>query len=654
MRMVGLLALAVTAAGCAAGDSSDVQQPILEARSKAIIEADGLQFRDLDGDGALTPYEDWRLAPEDRAVDLVSRMTLPEKAGSLVHGNMPGLNGAMADAADYDREALGKLLSGKHITSFITRLTLVPAELAEANNRIQAMAEDTRLGIPLTISTDPRNHFQSVLGVAESAAGVTRWPELPGLAALRSPDLVRQFGDVARREYRAVGIHMALSPQLDLATEPRWARINGTFGSSPELASELGAAYVEGMQGSADGLTPGGAMTVVKHWVGYGAQPEGFDAHNYYGRYASLGDNLDLHARAFQGALAAKTAGVMPAYPILRGTTLDGEPLEEVGPGYSRQLLTSLLREKHGFDGFILSDFAITNECTPGCRAPTAEAPQGRGDISTAWGVDDLSKVERFAKGLAAGLDQFGGTDEVAPIIEGVESGVIPLDRVDDAVRRIMIPKFRLGLFDNPYVDPQAAAQAIGQPDDVAAAELAQRESQILLENKDNLVPLAPDLRKVWLLGVDPAAAEAKGLTVVDDMAEADFVLIRTRTPAELLHPHHFFGRLYNEGRLDFRAGDAAYDALLAADDAGIPAVFAIFLDRPAILTNVQGKADAILANFGASDTAVLDVLTGTALAKGKLPYELPRSMAAVEAQDPAVPDDSKDPLYRFGEPLSR
>ena len=641
---VAALAALAALAGCKLA-SAEIAQPELGLRSKSVIELDGYRFRDLDGDGKLTPYEDWRLKPEARTRDLVSRMTLAEKVGTLMHSTLPG--GLLGRADGYDLEALAPLVREKHVTSFITRLTLPPAELALQNNAVQEMAEDTRLGIPLTISSDPRNHFQYVLGAGESSNGVTQWPELLGFAALRDPALVRRFGDIARKEYRAVGIHMALSPQLDLLTEPRWPRGTGTFGSDPALTSALGKAYVAGLQGGEQGITRDGVMTVVKHWVGYGAQPNGFDGHNYYGRFAETGDHLDLHIQAFRGALEAKSAGVMPAYPILLGTRIDGKPLEQVGPGFSKQLLQNLLREREGFGGIILSDWAITRDCPAACRNPTAATPQQPQDIATSWGVENLSVAERYVKGLEAGLDQFGGTDDVEPLLDAVNKGEVSEERIDQSVARILLSKFELGLFENPYVDPSKARDTVGTAEDKALAERTQREAQVLLQNRGSLLPVASG-KKVWLFGMDPKAAETAGLTVVDDPADADFAIVRTDAPSELLHPNHFFGSRQKEGRLDFHKGDPAFDALEKAS-ASVPTVLAIFMDRPAILTNVQHSASVILVNYGASDAAVLDVILGKAKAKGRLPSELPRSMEAVEAQDPAVPDDSRDPLYARG-----
>lgn len=622
-------------------------QPLVVTKSKAILKVQGLQFRDADGDGALSPFEDWRLPPSARAADLVGRMTAEEKVGTLVHSTMPGLGGMLGRANNYDFDQLRALIEDKKVTSFITRLGIAPAAFAEQNNRAQALAEASRLGIPLTISTDPRNHFQYVLGAGESAQGTTQWPEALGFAALGDLERMKQFGAIARREYRAVGMHMALSPQLDLLTEPRWPRGVASFGSDARVVSDMGRAYVEGFQGGKTALSRDGVLTVAKHWVGYGAQPEGFDGHNFYGRFAEPGAAFDQHVDGFRGALEAGTGGIMPAYPIVRNVTVNGQPVEQVGPGFSKLLLTNLLRGEFGFKGLILSDWAITLNCSERCVAPTAEQPQRPQDIGTSWGVENLSVKERYVLGLQAGIDQFGGTDDVGPLLEALRSGTVEAGRVDESVMRILEPKFVMGLFENPYVDPAMAGQIVGAAQDVALAELTQREAQVLLKNDHGALPFKRGA-KVWLFGMDPEAAQSAGLVVVDKVEQADFAIIRAESPSEMLHPHHFFGSRQKEGRLDFRDGDPAYDALKAAS-AKVPTVLAIFLDRPAVLTNVNDKAAVILANFGASDAAVLDVLLGRANARGKLPLQLPRSMDQVVAQHPGLPDDIADPLFPRG-----
>ena len=622
--------------------------PLLLALTGTVLAQGAAGYRDLNHNGKLDPYEDRRLPDDARLTDLLGRMTPEEKIGTLLHGSLRAVDSEIGRSdKGYDLAAARQAIGMGKVTSFITRLSVPPAELARQNNAVQRLAEATRLGIPLTISTDPRNHFQATVG-ASSAGYFSAWPETLGFAAIGDAALVERFGAIVRAEYRAAGIHMALSPQADLATEPRWPRGTGTFGSDPATVSALAGAYVRGFQGSASGLTPDGVATVVKHWVGYGAQPEGFDAHNVYGRHARLSDaSFALHVAAFKGALAARAAGVMPAYPIIEGVRIDGRSLPPVGAGFNKPLLTGLLRGTKGYRGLILSDWAITVDCPSACSAPTAANPQTPDAIATSWGVENLSATERYAKGVDAGIDQFGGVDDPAPLLAALKGGRIAPERLDDAVRRVLAIKFALGLFDDPYVDPARAAQMVGSPDARAAGETAQRRALVLLENRHGLLPLRG--KRVWLSGIDAGTARAAGLTLAAVPEQADAAIVRVATPYELLHPNHFFGSRQHEGRLDFRDGDRGYEAIKRAAAAKVPTLVVVDMDRPAILTNVRDKAAAILVAFGAGDPAVLDVATGRARAEGRLPFELPSSMRDVEAQDPALPDDTRTPLYRRG-----
>lgn len=628
-------------------------QPQLGVRGGKTITVDSLRFRDLDRDGKLSPFEDWRLSPDQRAADLVGRMTLEERAGEMMHGTLPAVGGMVPGRGQgYDLDKLKPLILERHVTTFITRLAGDPAWLAEQNNAVQAIAEQGRLGVPATISTDPRHHFQFVAGASVAAGGFSQWPEATGLAAIGDERLVRRFGEIARQEYRAVGIHQALSPMADLATEPRWSRISGTFGEDPDLVGRMVKAYVQGFQGGETNLAPNGVSAVVKHWVGYGASAKGFDGHNSYGRYAVFpAGQFDLHVKPFDQAFAASVVGVMPTYAILKDLSLDGQPLEQVGAGFSKQLLTDQLRSKHGFKGVVISDWAITNDCGETCRNgfPDGQKPSFAG-LSTAWGVEDLAKVDRYAKGVNAGLDQFGGVEDTADLVAAVKTGKIPQARIDDAARRILAIKFQQGLFENPYVDPKAATALVGSQTFVAEGRAAQSAALTLLENKNGLLPLKGAGRKVWLKGVSAEAAKAHGLVPVDDLAQAELAIIRTATPFETLHPNFTFGSFQHEGDLSFKDGAADYEAIKAAS-AKVPTIVSVYLDRPAILTNVRDKAAALIGDFGSGDDAFLDAVTGKAPPRGKLPFELPSSMAAVEVQAEDAPHDSKGPLYpiRFG-----
>ncbi|MBT9473178.1 MAG: glycoside hydrolase family 3 N-terminal domain-containing protein [Pseudomonadota bacterium] len=651
VRRIGYAWAALAALSAIPAQGQAATQPDLGARSAAKLTVDGLSFKDLNRSGKLEPYEDWRLTPQARANDLVGRMTLDEKAGTMMHGTVPAPGNTFGSGEHYDFEGAAKLINEKRVSSFITRLSGSGPAIAEENNKLQALAEQTRLGVPATISTDPRNHFQSTAGAGVDSGGFSKWPESLGFAAIGDDALMRRFGDVARQEYRATGIHVALSPQADLATEPRWSRITGTFGEDADLASRMVRAYVAGFQAGENGLSKDSVVAVVKHWVGYGAAKEGWDSHSPYGRYATFpGGNFAYHVKPFEGAFAAKAAGVMPTYSILENLSIDGKPVEQVGAGFNKYLLTDLLRGKYGFNGVILSDWAITNDCPAACRGEwkAGQPPV----IGMPWGVDDLTETQRFAKALGAGVDQFGGTENSELLVGIVKSGQATEARLDQSVKRILVQKFEQGLFENPYVDPARAGRIVGSPAFQAEGEAAQARSLVLLEKKNGVLPLTAG-KKVYLQGLDAKIAAARGLVVVDSPDKADVAIIRTGAPHQMLHPNYLFGLMQHEGDLDFKDGAADYEAIKQAS-AKVPTIVSVFLDRPAILTGVKDRASVLIGDFGVSDAALLDVLMGKAKAQGRLPFELPSSMAAVQSQASDKPYDSAAPLYRFGYGLTQ
>ena len=624
---------------------------VLVLAQAPVLQQNGLQFKDLNKNGVLDPYEDWRLTPERRARDLVARMTLEEKAGAMMHGTLrsSGPTGSVGFGGEYDTAAARALIDSAKVNSMITRLNAAPGVIAAQNNALQRIAEGTRLGIPLTISTDPRHHFQYVPGTSSQTKGFSQWPEALGFAAVGDTALIRRFGDIARQEYRAVGIHMALSPQADLATEPRWPRVAGTFGEDAALAERMVRAYVAGFQHGERGLDTGSVITVVKHWVGYGAAKDGWDSHTYYGRFATFpGHNFDYHIRPFLGAFAANVAGVMPTYSILEGATWEGKPIEPVGAGFNRQLLTDMLRGRYGFQGIVVTDWAITWDCAERCKngAPPGERPSFA-DIGMPWGVEALSMRQRFVKGVLAGVDQFGGTERADMLVAAARAGELSEARLDSSVVRIMTQKFALGLFEHPYVDADSTPRRVGNQAFRAAGLDAQRRALVLLENKGKLLPLQKRSLRVYVYGLSVDAA-SEGWTVVTDPLKADVAIMRLAAPFERLHPQYVFGQFFHEGSLAFKDGDEDYE-MFKRVSAVVPTIVTVYLDRPAILTPLKAKARALIANFGVSDEALIDVLTGRARPEGKLPFELPSSMEAVAAQRADVPHDSAKPLYPFG-----
>ncbi|MXG90792.1 glycoside hydrolase family 3 N-terminal domain-containing protein [Nocardioides flavescens] len=633
-------ALAVAAQSGGSAQAAGPTQPALSSRDVPVITVDGLRFRDLDRDGDLTPYEDWRLSAGERASDLLARLTKEQKAGLLAHGTLATTGQAYNTATNTD------YIQTRNISTFITRLAIEPSAMAEQSNAVQQIAENTEWGIPVTISTDPRNGFAVTLGQTVARVGNTAFPEAIGMGATDDPALTRAYGDVIRQEYRAVGIHEGLSPQADIATEPRWSRINGTFGSDPQKAKQQVNAYIAGMQGGTSGVNSEGTVATVKHWVGYGAQVNGYDSHYYYGRYAGFaGGQFEKHLIPFEGAFAANAGGVMPTYSILKDLVFRGQPVEQVGAGFNRYLTTDLLRGEYGFTGVTVSDFGITGNCPQICQDTRPPASfVGSWGVGMPWGVEPLTVTQRYGKAISAGVDQVGGSVEPAQVVAAFDAGLISRSRLNEAARRVLIQKFQLGLFENPFVDPARAAAVNGSAAFKAIGDAAQAKSLTLLSNQAKTLPASTSaVKKVYLSGVGTQAAQARGLTVVATPAEADLAIVRLSDPVG--------GS--DRTDLDFKGTEADYQAFAAAAATSTPTIAVPRLDRPLVLTNVVDRADAVLANYGVTDEVLLQTIFGERSPGGKLPFELPSSMADVLRQAGDVPQDTPNALFAAGTGLS-
>jgi beta-glucosidase len=598
---------------------------------------DGLTYRDLNKNGRLDPYEDPRRPIEERVEDLLIQMTLEEKAGLLFHAMMPmNQDGSLVEGASrFGPFSTTELVTTRLINHFNVLAGTDPKLMAEWHNRLQRLAESTRLGIPITISSDPRHAFSDNPATSFMASAFSQWPEPLGLAATGDPALVEQFGDIARQEYLAVGIRVALHPMADLATEPRWARVNGTFGEDATLAASLVAAYIRGFQGETVG--PQSVACMTKHFPGGGPQKDGEDPHFPYGREQVYpGENFDYHLIPFEAAFAAGTSQIMPYYgmPI-------GIGLEEVGFGFNHDVITGLLREKYNFDGIVCADWGLLTDAELG----------GAPFPARAWGVEHLSRPERAKKALAAGLDQFGGERCPEVIVELVQSGQISEASLDAPVRRLLREKFRLGLFDNPYVDTDAAERIVAHADFRAAGELAQRRSIVLLKN--GVMPNGPVLPlqgrpKLYVENIAPEVANEYG-QVVATIEEAELAILRLQAPYQP-REGNFLERLFHAGDLDFKEPEKTRILGILAK---VPTIVDIYLDRPAVIPEIAEQSAALLANFGANARALLDVIFGRFAPTGKLPFELPSSMEAVRRQQEDMPYDSEQPLFPFGHGLT-
>ncbi|WP_350350218.1 glycoside hydrolase family 3 N-terminal domain-containing protein [Microbacterium sp. A8/3-1] len=575
------------------------------------------------------PWLNADLPVDERVQLLLDAMTIEEKAGLFFH-TMIAIGDLEEPNPVFATPSAREFLETKRMTHF-NLLGAAPTgrEIAAWQNALQRLAASTRLGIPVTLSTDPRHSFSENPGASILAGPFSQWPETLGLAATRDEELVERFADIARQEYTAVGLRVALHPQVDLTTEPRWARQTATFGEDAELSGRLGAAYIRGFQGVAFG--PGSVSTMTKHFPGGGPQKDGEDPHFPYGREQVYpGGEFELHLKPFEDALAAGTRQMMPYYGMPVGTEY-----EEVGFGFNKSVITGLLRERYGFDGLVCTDWGLIND----------SEIFGQPFPARAWGVEDLTPRERMKKVLDAGADQFGGEADPELLLALIADGEITEERIDVSARRILREKFELGLFEDPFVDEDAADEVVGRADFRAAGENAQRASITVLTN-DGALPFVRGL-KLYVEGIDAAVAASFG-EVVATPDEADLAVIRLQAPFE--ERATMFENFFHAGSLDFADDVVAHVREVAA---AVPTVVDVLADRPPILTPITDAAAAVTVNWGASGAALLDVLSGAVVAQGKLPFDLPRSMAAVEASRPDVPFDTADPLFRFGHGLS-
>ncbi len=607
-------------------------QPVPAREGGARLTEDGITFRDLNKNGKLDVYEDPRRPIDERVEDLLKQMTLEEKAG-LMFQTMIGMNkdGTILEKTGiFPLPPTSDMLARRLMNHFNILQGSDPRPMAIWHNSIQKMAEMTRLGIPVTISTDPRHAFSNNPLAGLMAGSFSQFPEPTGLAATRDPELVQQFADIARQEYLAVGIRLALHPMADLATEPRWCRVNGTFGEDADLNAQMTAAYIRGFQGKSIGRESVACMT--KHFPGGGPQKDGEDAHFPYGREQVYpGNNFGYHLKPFEAAFAAGTSQIMPYYGMPEGTQY-----EEVGFSFNKEIITGLLRGKYGFDGVVCTDWGLL----------TSMKILGREVMpARAWGVEHLSLAERARKILDAGVDQFGGEACPEVIVQLVREGKVSEERIDQSVRRLLREKFRLGLFDNPYLDVDAAEKIVGQAEFRQAGELAQRKSIVLLKNEKQTLPLKDGL-KIYVENIQPETIAKYG-QVVQDIAQADIAILRLSSPFE--KRKGMMESYFHAGDLDFK--DPEKSRILNILNR-VPTIVDIYLERPAVIPEIAEKSAALLGNFGANDGAVLDIIFGKFEPQGKLPFELPSSMDTVRKQKEDLPHDSENPLFPFGHGL--
>lgn len=652
-------------------------QPTLGARAKQIIEVDGLKFRDLDGDGQLSPYEDWRLPVAERVADLVDRMTDEEKAGLMIIGShYPGYSeflphaepGRVLNPEDVWRDAnpitgqaypepvlvtssTDNAVNVRHQRFLICRDNLAPEDLATWTNAVQEVAEASRLGIPVVFASNPRNHVALVaeFGVNESTGVFSEWPSELGLAALQDPELMERFGVEIAKEWRAGGLHKLYGYMADVASEPRWSRFNGTFGEDTDLVTEYIRATVTGMQGPE--LTDTSVACTIKHFPGGGVRLDGHDPHFEWGQtneYPTEDSLSRYHLPPFQAAFDAGVSSVMPYYAKPVNSSAPQLPeadwfgptaqFDEVAFAYNETFLCDLLRRQMRHGGYVNSDSGVID--------------------AMYWGVEELTRPERFARAIKAGTDVFSDMSDPAQLLVAVSEGLVGTADLDTAVSRLLSEIFALGLFENPYVDEQAAGQVIGNAEVSALGQRAQRESVTLLRHDAALLPLDPS-RPVrvfpYVTGrtkIDEVQGKLEaaigtrwpGATVVDTPEEADLALVWAR-PAIALFEDDREGVSLS---VDPRNNGVDVDRVREIERA-VPTILLVNVTNPWLLGEIEPDAAAVVATFEITPENLLASLAGEGGGPaGRLPLTMPVSAQAIADSPRDVPGKFLDDDYVY------
>jgi beta-glucosidase len=684
-----------------------------------LLVADGYAFKDLNQNGDLDVYEDWRLSTDDRAKDLASKMSLQQIAGLMLYSShqfIPGdkrgfrgeqvyngkpfsESGAKPDHLSDDQKRFLEEDNLRHVLIVAVESPLVAAQW---NNNAQAYVEGMGMGIPVNTSSDPRHGSDSYAEFNAGAGGdISMWPGTLGIAATFDPEIMRKFGEIGSREYRALGIATALSPQIDLATEPRWSRFDGTMGEDPDLAADMAKAYVEGFQSShGEGWGIHSVNTMVKHWPGGGPEEGGRDGHFGYGAYAVYpGDNLDDHLKPFvEGAfkldnVTKMASAIMPYYTISTGQ--DPKNSDLVGNGFNEYLISDLLRGVYGYEGVVCTDWGITGD--------VSNVHEFRGKP---WGVETLSVAERHYKAIKAGVDQFGGNNAMGPVLEAYEMGVEEYgeaymrERFEASAVRLLRNIFNVGLFENPYLDTQETDKIVGNPEFMEAGYEAQLKSIIMLKNTANTLPMAQN-KKVYIpqryiapstnwfgfrteeKTVDPFNLEVvkKYFEVVDNAVEADFAMVGIESPNGGVGYDVKDGENGGNGYVPISLQYKPYTAINAreismaggspfenfenrsyngksvttcnihdmqlvldtrSEMGDKPVIVVVKVAKPMIFSEFESSASSILVHMGVQDQALMDLISGEVEPSGLLPFQMPADMLTVEEQYEDVPRDMR------------
>jgi beta-glucosidase len=652
-------------------------QPVLGVKNAKIIKSGSLEFKDLNRNGKLDKYEDWRLPVEVRVKDLLSKMTLEEKIGfMLISTTRMANDGGFGPSADpkapissgfneedlvqnvnmFTRKPLTepnmsasgttKAVTERQLRHFILRANTPAKTMAEWSNNLQALCETSRLGIPAIVASNPRNHIttDAAVGLSVGATVFSRWPGELGMAAMRDFKLTREFAEIAAKEWSAAGLRKGYMYMADLATEPRWNRTEGTFGEDAELSSNMIREIILGFQGNKLGKNSV-AMT-TKHFPGGGPQEGGQDSHFDWGKFAHYpGGNFNDHVKPFIAAINAGTSSIMPYYSAPKG-----KEFEEVGFSFNKAIIDDLLRKKLGFKGIINSD-----------TGPIEMMP---------WGVESLSIEQRYIKAIDAGVDIFSGTADPTVLLNTVKKGLVKESRINESVSRLLKEKFELGLFENPFVDPEKAEKIVGNVEFQQKGDLALRKSIVLLRNDEKLLPITKKTKVYFEYYREEAASRGpqaqapkspiKVLKPETKAENIEFVSSKEEADVVLLWLFPTTGGLFSSAGKPIELSLSKNKIDVAHVNEVInskPTIVVINFTNPWVIDEIdKGKAATVLATFGTSADALIDVISGRFNPTGKMPFAIPSSEKAVAENKSDLPGSMENPgyaLFNFGQGLS-
>jgi beta-glucosidase len=625
--------------------------PQVLARVKDSLTINGKVFKDLNSNGKLDDYENWELSVEKRVADLISKMTIEEKAGLMIIPEFHDIEGTKIEQNNN--------LIDQHARYFVYRKTPSVDVIANTNNQLQERVEGTRLGIPAVLISNPRNHYTTIADISnleeakdyyvtakDEPGQFTIFPDSLGLAASRDLDLVREFSQIARKEWTSSGLRKMYGYNADLATQPLWPRILETFGESPKLVSDINTALIKGFQG--EKLDENSVSLTTKHFPGGGSRYLGKDPHFEEGNfniYPTKGSLQKYHLPPFIAAIEAGTTSMLPYYAFPSNKSAEqgltpykeNQQFEEVGFIFNKAIITDLLREKLGFKGYVNSDTGAI--------------------IDMAWGAKHLSREERVAKAVKAGANIFSGQKDPQPIINALKQGLVSEGKINLSVDYLLTEMMELGLFENPYVDSKRALDVVNNPVSKEKADLAHRKSIVLLRNNQEILPLNDKKLKDMKLYIEtfPAGEQNantialkktiqkydQDITLTDNLEEATHAMVWIKPKQDLLskQPSITIGpdtNINNKSRI-------------IEIQKKVPTITVINFSSPWLIQEIEPNAAAVIGTFGVKTEALMDVIRGKFNPSGKLPLTILAGPEALAIDRMDVPgfDEASSYVYQ-------